>query len=151
MTGSEAVDSLISELREPYLRENHLLCCRAADAIEGYREAVQNLEEERRELKSEVEVYRNAARLYGIDARTMLTLAKSQIKTCADNIRITEKMQEFLSVFDVVPADLTAQELPALLSEGGSRYGETVNCALMVLVNYLKVRDDINEWRKNHL
>ena len=45
-------------------------------------------------LFKEVQTYRNAARLYGIDPATMLTLAKSQVKTCADNIRLIEKMQE---------------------------------------------------------
>ena len=46
------------------------------------------LQEKCAELEKEVQIYRNAANLYGIDAMTMLTLAKSQIKTCADNIRM---------------------------------------------------------------
>lgn len=55
------------------------------------------MNQERAALFEEVQAYRNAARLYGIDPATMLTLAKSQVKTCADNIRLIEKMQEVLS------------------------------------------------------
>ena len=56
------------------------------------------MNQERAALFEEVQAYRNAARLYGIDPATMLTLAKSQVKTCADNIRLIEKMQEGLNV-----------------------------------------------------
>ena len=59
------------------------------------------MNQERAALFEEVQAYRNAARLYGIDPATMLTLAKSQVKTCADNIRLIEKMQE---VFEPVCA-----------------------------------------------
>ena len=65
------------------------------------------MNQERAALFEEVQAYRNAARLYGIDPATMLTLAKSQVKTCADNIRLIEKMQEVFELFRYVPENLT--------------------------------------------
>lgn len=53
--------------------------------------AVKELKDRCEQLKAEVQIYHDAAALYGIDPMTMLTLAKSQIKTCADNIRLMEK------------------------------------------------------------
>ena len=69
------------------------------------------MNQERAALFEEVQAYRNAARLYGIDPATMLTLAKSQVKTCADNIRLIEKMQEVFELFRYVPENLTEQEV----------------------------------------
>ena len=45
-------------------------------------------------LESELSEYRQMAASYGIDAKTMCALAKSQIKTCADNIRLREELEE---------------------------------------------------------
>ena len=49
-------------------------------------------------LFKEVQTYRNAARLYGIDPATMLTLAKSQVKTCADNIRCNDRFPDRMQI-----------------------------------------------------
>lgn len=106
----EATNALISELRNPCPHENCVLCYRAADTLEKFGKTIKQLQEERAVLDAEVQIYRSAARLYGIDAKTMLTLAKSQIKTCADNIRLVEKMQSVLSMFDRVPQDLDVRD-----------------------------------------
>lgn len=76
------------------------------------------MNQERAALFEEVQAYRNAARLYGIDPATMLTLAKSQVKTCADNIRLIEKMQEVFELFRYVPENLTEQEVVSFLKRG---------------------------------
>lgn len=105
-------------------------------------------------LEKEVQTYRNAARLYGVDAGTMLALAKSQIKTCADNIRLVEKMQEVLSVFDAVPDDLDADRLCKALAqwgEGEQPCCELVLCGLAILHNYLLRREEWDAWRKGNL
>lgn len=51
------------------------------------------------ELENECKTYRDAAALYGVDAMTMLALAKSQIKTVADNIRMREVLDQYEIVF----------------------------------------------------
>lgn len=106
-------------------------------------------------LEKEVQEYRNAARLYGVDAHTMLMLAKSKIVTCADNIRMMERMESLLKLFDYVPEDLTDHDLEMALmnydGDGSKPYCDTVYCGLSVLRKYLKVRDDCAEWRKNYV
>lgn len=108
-----------------------------------------------KELEAEVQEYRNAARLYGVDAHTMLLLAKSKIVTCADNIRMMERMEQLLKLFDYVPEDLTDRELEMALmhydGDGSKSYCDTVYHGLSVLRKYLKVRDDCAEWRKNYV
>ena len=56
------------------------------------------MNQERAALFEEVQAYRNAARLYGIDPATMLTLAKSQVKTCADNIRCNDRFPDRMQI-----------------------------------------------------
>lgn len=116
---------------------------------------ISQLQFENEELRNEVQTYRNAARLYGIDANTMLTLAKSQIKTCADNIRLVEKMQEILDVFRYIPNDLTEQDVSsAIVCYDGNKdmpHCDLVYYGLKVLQKYLKKRSEIDEWRKGNL
>lgn len=118
-------------------------------------ETVEQLQKRCKELEDEVQVYRDAARLYGIDAKTMLELAKSQIKTCADNIRLVEKMQEVFGIFENVHDDITDRDVEqAIMHYDGDDtkpYCDLVFAGLCVIRKYLKVREDLNEWRKNHL
>lgn len=158
----EEIDSLISELRDPCPHENCVLCHRAADALEECNKTIQQLQKDMSVLiataqpyMDEAQSYRNAARLYGIDADTMLTLAKSQIKTCADNIRIVEKMQSVLSIFDDVPQDLDVQKVIETITHydgDNSKPGcDLVYCGLRIIWDYLKERSDLDEWRKGNL
>lgn len=106
-------------------------------------------------LFKEVQTYRNAARLYGIDPATMLTLAKSQVKTCTDNIRLIEKMQEVFELFQYVPEDLTEQEVVSAITQydgdGSKPYCDLVYCGLSIICKYLKKRSEYDEWRKGNL
>lgn len=106
-------------------------------------------------LFKEVQTYRNAARLYGIDPATMLTLAKSQVKTRADNIRLIEKMQEVFELFQYVPEDLTEQEVVSAITQydgdGSKPYCDLVYCGLSIICKYLKKRSEYDEWRKGNL
>lgn len=106
-------------------------------------------------LFKEVQTYRNAARLYGIDPATKLTLAKSQVKTCADNIRLIEKMQEVFELFQYVPEDLTEQEVVSAITQydgdGSKPYCDLVYCGLSIICKYLKKRSEYDEWRKGNL
>ena len=86
------------------------------------------MNQERAALFEEVQAYRNAARLYGIDPATMLTLAKSQGKTCADNIRLIEKMQEVFELFRYVPENLTEQEVCPIC--GDDRRDHSIICVV---------------------
>lgn len=151
----ETTNALISELREPCPHENCVLCYRAADTLEECSKTIQQLQEERTALDAEVQMYRSAARLYGIDAKTMLTLAKSQIKTCADNIRLMEKMQSVLSIFDRVPQDLDVRDVTETIVHydgDNSKPGcDLVYCGLRIIWDYLKERSDLDEWRKGNL
>jgi len=54
---------------------------RAADIIES--------------LQSQLAEYREAAEEYGIDAKTMLELAKSQIKTAKQNAELQDELSEY--------------------------------------------------------
>lgn len=148
----KTMDALISELREPCSHENCVVRYRAADALEEYGKTIQQLREERAVLDAEVQLYRDAARLYGIDAKTMLALAKSQIKTCADNIRIVEKMRSVLSMFDSVPQDLDVQDVIKTIAHydgDNSKPGcDLVYCGLRIIWDYLKERSDLDEWKK---
>ena len=106
-------------------------------------------------LFKEVQTYRNAARLYGIDPATMLTLAKSQVKICADNIRLIEKMQEVFELFQYVSEDLTEQEVVSAITQydgdGSKPYCDLVYCGLSIICKYLKKRSEYDEWRKGNL
>ena len=106
-------------------------------------------------LFKEVQTYRNAARLYGIDPATMLTLAKSQVKACADNIRLIEKMQEVFELFRYVPENLTEQEVVSAITQydgdGSKPYCDLVYCGLSIICKYLKKRSEYDEWRKGNL
>ena len=113
------------------------------------------MNQERAALFEEVQAYRNAARLYGIDPATMLTLVKSQVKTCADNIRLIEKMQEVFELFRYVPENLTEQEVVSAITQydgdGSKPYCDLVYCGLSIICKYLKKRSEYDEWRKGNL
>ena len=140
----ETTNALISELREPCPHENCVLCYRAADTLEECSKTIQQLQEERTALDAEVQMYRSA-----------LTLAKSQIKTCADNIRLMEKMQSVLSIFDRVPQDLDVRDVTETIVHydgDNSKTGcDLVYCGLRIIWDYLKERSDLDEWRKGNL
>lgn len=106
-------------------------------------------------LLDEVHGYRKAARLYGVDPRTMMELAKSKIKTSADNVRIIEKMQEVFELFKYIPEDLTESDLTAALiqydGDGSKPYCDLVYCGLSIVRKYLKKRSEYDEWRKGNL
>lgn len=118
-------------------------------------EKILNLGAKNTALEAEVKTYRDAARLYGIDPATMLTLAKSQVKTCADNIRLIEKMQEVFELFRYVPEDLTEQEVVSAITQydgdGSKPYCDLVYCGLSIIRKYLKKRSEYDEWRKGNL
>ncbi len=133
------------------------------DQAKGYNEkswqkdqaTIMELKEKCNRLAAEVQIYHDAANLYGIDPMTMLTLAKSQIKTCAGNIRLMEKMDDVLNMFKWVPEDLTANEVYKAIScydgDGSKPYCDLVYCGLDVVRQYLKIRGELSEWRKNNL
>lgn len=119
------------------------------------KETENGLREKCAELEAEVQTYRAAAALYGIDPMTMLTLAKSQIKTSANNIRIVEKMQEVLSIFDTIPSDLTEHEVSCAIAsydgDGSKPYCDLVYCGLDIIRKYMKRREEYSKWRKFNL
>lgn len=120
-----------------------------------YEESIKKLKEKCERLSAEVQVYHSAAALYGVDPMTMLTLAKSQIKTCADNIRLMEKMENVLNMFKYVPKDLTSDEVCRAIShydgDGSKPYCDLVYYGLDIIREYLKVRGDLDEWKKHNL
>lgn len=124
-------------------------------SLDACNETILNMGVKIAALESEVQTYRNAARLYGIDPATMLTLAKSQVKTCADNIRLIEKMQEVFELFRYVPEDLTEQEVVSAITQydgdGSKPYCDLVYCGLSIILKYLKKRSEYDEWRKGNL
>lgn len=124
-------------------------------SLDACNETILNMGVKIAALESEVQTYRNAARLYGIDPATMLTLAKSQVKTCADNIRLIEKMQEVFELFRYVPEDLTEQEVVSAITQydgdGSKPYCDLVYCGLSIIRKYLKKRSEYDEWRKGNL
>lgn len=124
-------------------------------SLDACNETILNMGVKIAALESEVQTYRNAARLYGIDPATMLTLAKSQVKTCADNIRLIEKMQEVFELFRYVPEDLTEQEVVSAITQydgdGSKPYCDLVYCGLSIIRKYLKKGSEYDEWRKGNL
>lgn len=87
--------------------------------------------------------------------RRQCSLAKSQVKTCADNIRLIEKMQEVFELFQYVPEDLTEQEVVSAITQydgdGSKPYCDLVYCGLSIICKYLKKRSEYDEWRKGNL
>lgn len=72
--------------------------------IRDLKAKIDELEAEVSVYRSELAEYEQMAASYGIDAKTMCTLAKSQIKTCADNIRLREQMEETQSFIRFIAA-----------------------------------------------
>ena len=138
-------------------------------SLDACNETILNMGVKIAALESEVQTYRNAARLYGIDPATMLTLANTiccavklfhaadfdYIGTCADNIRLIEKMQEVFELFRYVPEDLTEQEVVSAITQydgdGSKPYCDLVYCGLSIIRKYLKKRSEYDEWRKGNL
>lgn len=106
-------------------------------------------------LKAENQEYKSAARLYGVDARTMLELAKSKIKSSADNVRMMEKTQEILRIFDYVPKGLSDEDMVNAIiqydGDGSKPYCDLVYCGLKIIRDYLEKRSEYDEWRKGNL
>jgi|GEM_PF-3381199 len=98
-------------------------------------------------LEAECKVYSDASELYGIDAMTMLALARSQIKTCADNIRMSEKMEEYRALFSELPSGLTKEDVTAAIcaydGNGEMPYCDLVWAALVAVRKYLKARGEL--------
>lgn len=86
------------------------------------------LEKELTQLQKEQSEYQEMAASYGIDAKTMCTLAKSQIKTCADNIRLREENAAYRKIFKCIGAifddfrnlDKLAEQLECIAEERAS-------------------------------
>lgn len=99
------------------------------------------------EVEQECQVYRDAAKTYGIDARTMLSLAKSQIKTSADNIRIMERVRELAKE---IPSTLTPYELERALCEydgdGSKAFCDLVYAGLKIIQKIQSWERENNEW-----
>ena len=117
--------------------------------LNEYEATILRMNQERAALFEEVQAYRNAARLYGIDPATMLTLAKSQVKTCADNIRLIEKMQEVFELFRYEQEVVSA--ITQYDGDGSKPYCDLVYCGLSIIRKYLKKRSEYDEWRKGNL
>ncbi len=151
----ESESALVSRLREQNAPWDFSFVHQAADIIEDHGKTIMQLRKERAMLDAEAQKYRNAANLYGIDAATMLELAKSQIKTCADNIRIVEKIQEVLDIFKYVPDNLTELDLARATAQydgdGSKPFCDLVFCGLDIIRRYNKKRSEYNEWRKGNL
>lgn len=110
---------------------------------------------ENEEMREEMQAYRSAARLYGVDPNTMLNLAKSKIKTSADNIRIMEKIQEILMVFDCIPENLTEKDVSSAIihydGDNQKPYCDLVYYGLIIIRDYLAKRREYDEWRMGNL
>ena len=98
-------------------------------------------------LEAECKTYSDAAELYGVDAMTMLSLARSQIKTCADNIRMSEKMEEYRALFSELPDGLSREDVAAAIcaydGNGAMPYCDLVWAALVAVRKYLKARGEL--------
>lgn len=136
MTADEK--ELVRELRavcgEP---ETMALCRNAADRIER--------------KDAEYAPFRNAASQYGITAPVMLELAKSQIKTCADNIRMMERLRDvYEKVYAEIPEETTGHDLVAALYEydgdGSKSACDLVFAGLKIIQEFLGERDEAQRW-----
>lgn len=96
------------------------------------------------QLEAECKTYMDAAELYGIDAMTMLSLARSQIKTSASNIRLSEQMEEYRKLFDELPRNLTDEDVTRAIiaydGNGAMPYCDLVWAALWAVRKYLRMR-----------
>lgn len=96
--------------------------------IRDLKAKIDELEAEVSVYRSELAEYEQMAASYGIDAKTMCTLAKSQIKTCADNIRLREENDTYRSLFKCIGAifsdfrnrDKLAEQLESIAEERAS-------------------------------
>ena len=93
--------------------------------------------------------------LYGLDPETMMILAKSQIKTCGENIRLVEEIKEISDLFSDIPEDVMEQDIVAAISQydgdGQKPYSDLVCCGLRIIQRYLANREIYEEWTKGSL
>lgn len=69
-----------------------------------------------KELEQECEKYRRAALSYGVDADGMLMLAKSQIRTAANNIHLMDELEFYYDLADDhIPRGLQAKDVIATM------------------------------------
>lgn len=65
-----------------------------------------------KELEQECGKYRRAALSYGVDADGMLMLAKSQIRTAANNIHLMDELEFYYDLMDdCIPSWLTQKDV----------------------------------------
>ena len=97
-------------------------------------------------LEAECKTYSDASELYGIDAMTMLALARSQIKTCANNIRLSERMEQYDALFDDLPRGLNERDITTAIcsydGNGSMPHCDLVWAALMAARKYLKLKGE---------
>lgn len=100
---------------------------------------------------SEVDKWRYTASLYGIDVKTMLALAKSQIKTSASNIKLWEDINKLTHVFDGIPDELPKGEVEAALiaydGDSTKPYCDLVYSGLRVIREFYKLQDIVSEYK----
>lgn len=103
---------------------------------------------------SDVDKWRYTASLYGIDVKTMLALAKSQIKTSASNIKIWEDMNKLIHVFDGIPNELPKGEVEAALiaydGDSTKPYCDLVYSGLRVIRDFYKLQDIVSEYKTRY-
>lgn len=66
------------------------------------------LQAENKELQAQLDEYDEIAAEYGIDGKTMLTLAKSQTRTAQDNVELMEQLEESQRRADAAVEDIEA-------------------------------------------
>lgn len=100
---------------------------------------------------SEIDQWRYTASLYGVDVKTMLALAKSQIKTSASNIKIWEDMNKLIHVFDGIPDELPKGKVEAALiaydGDSTKPYCDLVYSGLRVIREFYKLQDIVSEYK----
>lgn len=104
--------------------------------------------------KSEIDDLNKWDRLassYGIDVETMLTLAKSQIKTCASNIELLEDVNKFLNLFTNLPNELPRGEIDAALvvydGDRSKPYCDLVYIGLCIIREFYKLHDVVSKYK----
>ena len=78
-------ERLIELVNNPY-------CTGPLSLLDGVKEFVPSVLSLIESLQAQIAKYDEVAAEYGIDGKTMLTLAKSQIKTAQDNIKLREQL-----------------------------------------------------------
>ena len=84
---------------------------------------------------------------YGIDAKTMLTLAKSQIKTTKSNIELSERLEEAETLIAklAVLCDVPKERRDTLLCRHINRPGDYMGCGYDFLDAFYRIWDEFME------